>query len=1040
MSTNTGVVKQFKDTGNGQNVYPITSENAVMDAQGNNLATKLGLIDESLSGKSSTVQLQSEVARAQAEENKKLDFTKSQSLTATQKKQGRANLGLGNGDIDTVPTSGSTNLVESGGVFSNTLSVASAQTLTTAQKQVARGNLGFGTIDSVPTSGSTNLVESGGVFKYIADNTGAFDITAYNNGATYSGLTQALNAVPTQFRKGGMSVRYVPTSDNKYVRYTSMASTFTVSESDWRGVDEEPTLGSHNLVESGGILTTINDAVFQTIQSDKIYSAYIDNSGNIQQSNNWTSIGFTKKEFNAIKSLSYNSLTGVYKNYLRIAFYSSNINPNSSTLISGWTFNDIESGVVSIDIIPDSCTYIIICSRNQDGQPSAEFTLSYDEVTGKLNTLSVFKILSEFQGKKISIIGDGISTFDGSLVENYVSYYPHGNVINEEQTYWQKLISSSYGSSLEINASYEGSCVTSLKASQNIPDFYDRTNLLGNPDVIIIELGYEDSKLSINLGDFEFDSPISGLTESEFRPAYIKGIKSLKTNYPNSKIYCLTTYLKSGKEYVIKASIKYIAEYFGCIYVDVSGYDTATMGEGKPSDYGMIEIANKIANSRLSVGNNKYVIVSNPNIDGHYYYSNGNKVGNNNWNAYKIDVIPGTVIQCELGNASGSNAPAINYFGANGELVLEVTGIHGRNEYTSTVPENAVCAVLCNRNANVAIPTILVYYPDFNPLTTSVSNLVKQQQSSVEKVFSSIGRVVCLSSNTTYSDITWVGNKMVGFISSEDDYSTTGTFNIMTFDNGINKPSTDAAIAYHTLGHCNTVDYCGGNDCLILGNGSGDYTLAGKIIIVQNFSQIISDNTQYPSTSPLSVSDPNVIVIDCSTYNLGTKFNVIWGENNVDASGLQYDIAYLITAKKDSVQSAVDAGDNGTIRRILLGRGTNELTYGTLLSGKTSTEFNGTFDILDTYIQPGTNYYNGCNQGTCYCAGRILSSVNHNGLNVWSMRLDNGKVCRNEYSQKTYDADGQETTRNISGICVKDNYLYIGCGTIGTMCFEHLIE
>ena len=119
---------------------------------------------------------------------------------------------------------------------SDTLHITSGQTLTSTQKANALKALGLGngTVDTVPTSGSTNLVESGGVFKYIADNTGAFDITAYNNGATYSGLTQALNAVPSQFRKGGMSVRYVPTSDNKYVSYRLMATSFSTTESDWQ--------------------------------------------------------------------------------------------------------------------------------------------------------------------------------------------------------------------------------------------------------------------------------------------------------------------------------------------------------------------------------------------------------------------------------------------------------------------------------------------------------------------------------------------------------------------------------------------------------------------------------------------------------------------------------------------------------------------------------------------------------------------------------------------------------------------------------------
>jgi hypothetical protein len=86
-----------------------------------------------------------------------------------------------------------------------------------------------------------------------------FDISEYNASGTppvlakYSTLALALAAVPQSKQKGGMTIRYVQTSDNKYVQYRLMAHTFSTTESDWQGVDDEPTLGSVNLVESDGI-------------------------------------------------------------------------------------------------------------------------------------------------------------------------------------------------------------------------------------------------------------------------------------------------------------------------------------------------------------------------------------------------------------------------------------------------------------------------------------------------------------------------------------------------------------------------------------------------------------------------------------------------------------------------------------------------------------------------------------------------------------------------------------------------------------------
>lgn len=84
-----------------------------------------------------------------------------------------------------------------------------------------------------------------------------FDISAYNNNAKYADLEAALGNdganVPQSLRRGGMSVKYVQSSDNKYVQYRLMADTFSTTESDWQGIDDEPTAGSNNLVKSGGV-------------------------------------------------------------------------------------------------------------------------------------------------------------------------------------------------------------------------------------------------------------------------------------------------------------------------------------------------------------------------------------------------------------------------------------------------------------------------------------------------------------------------------------------------------------------------------------------------------------------------------------------------------------------------------------------------------------------------------------------------------------------------------------------------------------------
>ena len=63
-----------------------------------------------------------------------------------------------------------------------------------------------------------------------------YDVSAHNNGATFESLSALLSAenlstlIPTAVRCGGMSIRFVQSSDNKYVQYRLMANEFTTNK------------------------------------------------------------------------------------------------------------------------------------------------------------------------------------------------------------------------------------------------------------------------------------------------------------------------------------------------------------------------------------------------------------------------------------------------------------------------------------------------------------------------------------------------------------------------------------------------------------------------------------------------------------------------------------------------------------------------------------------------------------------------------------------------------------------------------------------
>lgn len=92
---------------------------------------------------------------------------------------------------------------------------------------------------------------------YIASD--IYDVSAHNNGTVFESLSALLSdsnlstLIPSAVRCGGMTIRFLQSSDNKYVQYRLMANVWSTTVDDWQGVDDEPTEGSNNLVKSGGV-------------------------------------------------------------------------------------------------------------------------------------------------------------------------------------------------------------------------------------------------------------------------------------------------------------------------------------------------------------------------------------------------------------------------------------------------------------------------------------------------------------------------------------------------------------------------------------------------------------------------------------------------------------------------------------------------------------------------------------------------------------------------------------------------------------------
>lgn len=220
-----------------------------------------------------------EVTRAQAAETAILNLYQSLSQSAIEV-------------VDTLPPTGNANnIYRLVGTTSYSDYMYNTDDLNTPILMATYNNA----IENEPTPGSNNLVKSGGVAAAIV-----FDISAYHATgstlATYSNLSDSLGPdganVPASVRKGGMSVKFVQSSDNKYVQYRLMSDTFNTTVANWQGVDDVPTVGSDNQVKSGGVAeytknieleeeTTLNEAIRITDDDDtevivKISKEYVD--------------------------------------------------------------------------------------------------------------------------------------------------------------------------------------------------------------------------------------------------------------------------------------------------------------------------------------------------------------------------------------------------------------------------------------------------------------------------------------------------------------------------------------------------------------------------------------------------------------------------------------------------------------------------------------------------------------------------------------------------------------------------------------------
>ena len=228
---------------------------------------------------------------------------------------------------------------------------------------------------------------------------------------------------------------------------------------------------------------------------------------------------------------------------------------------------------------------------------------------------------AEYNGKKISVLGDSISTFLGYSENTQggtlypTEYYPTGDIADVSQMWWEQLIERLNGSLGAVSAVSRSSYVAQ-DADIDIPEMSndDRINRLGEngiPDIIILAGGTNDcfagTKIDVWDGDIDIEN-LETKKSSSVSSGIALTIRKLQNKYQNARIIVLSPKICQTKSFTYKNYIdvcnliKNISKALGCEYIDLrdcgikisTASDYTIDGGIHPNAKGMKILANEI--------------------------------------------------------------------------------------------------------------------------------------------------------------------------------------------------------------------------------------------------------------------------------------------------------------------------------------------------------------------------------------------------------------------------------------------------------------
>ena len=388
--------------------------------------------------------------------------------------------------------------------------------------------------------------------------------------------------------------------------------------------------------------------------------------------------------------------------------------------------------------------------------------------------------------------------------------------------------------------------------------------------------------------------------------------------------------------------------------------------------------------------------------------------------AKNVKIITNNIVGSEKNATTPSNVTTTLDLFENGIIVFDYTSKTFVNRvFTSKLTDNQMLIATYAKYGAKAVNTACSYSVDGYPYGINTDKITAPR-----KITSPDYERIPLPDGTPmWSDLFAINGNIIAMVQSGDEEHINKEGWVLVYDTDFKLQKT----LRHDFGHCNTCHYNANTDTLLIGNLPGNTAYPAALYIFYDVSNwlTLADGT----TLEFNALNPAIVNLAAlgPLYTVGTITQVAacWGDCNAGENNIVY----------------VNSMYNSRWFKLVLGKGTNQYSYGTYAAQNDSTKFNGTYNSVEFYTCNKTLMLSEVTQGIDFYDGQIYTAEGHNGARVLKWSLDS--VCPYEYGQTApfdyvnaatyevrlnyvYNPDGTILKVATEGIVIKDGYMYIG--------------